>query len=73
MALNVQNTKIDLIQWLTTIEDETLLKKLLEFRNAATYELTEAERQAVEDGLEDMRNGDVVPHAQTRKTYEKWL
>ncbi|MBI1286334.1 MAG: hypothetical protein GC178_02040 [Flavobacteriales bacterium] len=73
MALNVQNTKIELIQWLTTIEDARLLKKLLDFRDATTYELSEAEKQAVDEGLEDLQNGDVIPHAEARKTYEKWL
>jgi len=73
MALNVQNAKIELIQWLTTVEDTDMLKKLLEFRNSSTYELSEAERKSVEEGLEDLKNGEVIPHAEAKKIYEKWL
>ncbi len=73
MALNVQNAKIELIQWLTTVEDTDMLKKLLEFRNSSTYELSEAERKSVEEGLEDLKKGDVIPHSEVKKVYEKWL
>jgi len=71
--LNIQNAKIELIQWLTTVDDITMLKKLLEFRNTSTYELSEAERLSIDEGLEDLKNGDVIPHAEARKAYEKWL
>ncbi|MCF8459863.1 MAG: hypothetical protein K9G46_04000 [Flavobacteriales bacterium] len=73
MALNVQNTKIELIQWLTTVDDIDVLKKLLDFRNSSTYELSEAERKSIEEGLEDLKNGEVIPHSEAKKTYEKWL
>ena len=73
MALNVQNTKIELIQWLTTVEDIGVLKKLLYFRNSSKYELSEAEHLSIEEGLEDLKKGDIIPHSEARKTYEKWL
>jgi hypothetical protein len=73
MALNVQNAKIELIQWLTTVDDIAMLKKLLEFRNSSTYELSETERLSIDQGLEDLKNGEVIPHSETKKVYEKWL
>lgn len=73
MALNVQNTKIELIRWLTTVEDADMLKKLIEFRDSSIYELSEAERQSIEEGLEDLKKGDVIPHSEVKKAYEKWL
>lgn len=34
MEVNIQNAKIDLIQWLTTIEDRSIIQKIIELRNA---------------------------------------
>lgn len=31
------------------------------------------ERQAVEDGLDDIKNGDTVSHEQMKESYEQWL
>ena len=33
MELNIQKAKIDLIQWLTTIEDSSIIQKIMELRN----------------------------------------
>jgi len=46
---------------------------LLEFSNSSTYELSEAERKSIEEGLEDLKNGNVIPHSEAKKVYEKWL
>lgn len=73
MDLNIPNTKIELIQWLTTLEDENILKRLIEFRQSAVYQLSEAEERSIDEGLEDLKNGNVVPHDEVKKTYEKWL
>lgn len=55
------------------MDDIDVLKKLLDFRNSSTYELSEAERKSIEEGLEDLKNGEVIPHSEAKKTYEKWL
>ena len=33
MEVNIQKAKIDLIQWLTTIEDNSVIQKIMELRN----------------------------------------
>ncbi len=32
MEINIQNAKIDLIQWLTTLDDSILIKKIMDLR-----------------------------------------
>lgn len=77
MDLNIQNVKIDLIQWLTTIEDAATLKKLLKFREseakAIVHELSDAEKDAIDKGLEDLKSGNVVSQSEAKKVYGKWL
>jgi hypothetical protein len=75
MELNIQKTKLELIQWLTNLEDKAVLKKLLDIsqEKTASYKLTEEERKSILKGLEDLKNGDVVSHSEVKKSYEKWL
>lgn len=77
MSLNVQNAKIELIQWLTTIEDSSIIQKLIDLRNREVKDwwddLSEEEKYSIEQGINDSNNGRVVPHSEVRKIYEKWL
>jgi hypothetical protein len=75
MELNVTQTKLELIQWLTGLQDVSVLEKLLELsrQKAEPYQLSRAEKESVLKGLEDLKNGNVVPHSEVRKIYEKWL
>ena len=36
MEINIQNAKIELIQWLTTLEDSSLIQKIIELRKKET-------------------------------------
>jgi len=67
--------KLALIEWLTKLDDEKVLEKLLDISNLKGdhYELSKEERESIITGLEDLKNGNVVPHAGVRKLYEKWL
>lgn len=75
--MNIQNTKIELIQWLTTLEDKSLLEKILDLRKSDTTDwansISESELQSIQKGISDAENGDVKPHSEARKIYEKWL
>ncbi|MDR1162040.1 MAG: hypothetical protein LBK45_06845 [Tannerellaceae bacterium] len=35
--------------------------------------ISQEERDAIEEGLEDIRNGRTVPYEEVRKMYAKWL
>jgi len=75
--LNIQNKKIELIQWLSTIEDISVLEKIMELRkhqNKDWYNsISENEKQSIEMGLEDAESGKLNPHSTAKKLYEKWL
>ncbi len=77
MGINIQNAKIELIQWLTTLEDTSLLKKIMELRQSETKdwwnEISEAEKKSIESGISDADNGKLRPNSEARKIYGKWL
>jgi len=77
MDLELQNKKIELIQWLSTLEDNSLIDKLMKFREEEKSDwwnsISEAERSSIHRGIEDGDNGKLKPHSEARKIYEKWL
>jgi hypothetical protein len=77
MIADIQNTKIDLIQWLTTLNDEKLIEKIVDLRKNESKdwwnETSKAEKDSIEKGIADADAGKLVPHETARKLYEKWL
>ncbi len=77
IELNLQNKKLELIQWLSTLEDSTLIEKIMELRKLESKDwwnsISENEKQSIEKGLQDAEEGKLNPHTSARKLYEKWL
>lgn len=77
MDINLQNKKIELIQWLSTINDVSLIEKLVKLREKEKSdwwnEISAAEKESIEKGLLDADNGKLTSHSTARKVYEKWL
>lgn len=77
IELNIQNKKLELIQWLSTLEDSTLIEKIMELRKRESKDwwnsISENEKQSIEKGLQDAEEGKLNPHTNARKLYEKWL
>jgi hypothetical protein len=77
MEINIQNTKIELIQWLASLEDKSLIEKVLNLRNTQTKdwwnEISDTEKESIEKGISDAEKGKVNAHTEVRKVYEKWL
>jgi len=77
MEANIQNIKIELIQWLTTLDDTSLIQKIIDLRVNQTKDwwdtISEAERKSIEQGIIDADNGKISSHSEARKVYEKWL
>lgn len=68
--MDIQATKLDLIQWLIQLRDEKLIAKIQNLRNEQTDwwdEISEEERQAIEEGLAQADRGELVPHEEVRK------
>jgi len=77
MDAQILNEKLELIQWLSSIEDKSIIKKLIEFRKRETKdwwnEILDAEKASIEKGLKQADNNELEPHSKARKLYEKWL
>ena len=77
METNLQNIKIELIQWLTTLDDKSLIEKILDLRINQTKDwwdtISDIEKKSIEQGINDADNGKVSSHLEARMIYEKWL
>jgi len=75
--LNMQSKKLELIQWLSTLEDSSIIEKIIELRKSENKDwwnsISEDEKQSIDRGLEDAESGKLNPHSTARKLYEKWL
>ncbi len=76
--INIQTKKIELIQWLSTIEDVDILDKISNLIASERKKdwwngTSEAERNSIEKGITDADNGNVNPHSKARDIYGKWL
>lgn len=74
---NILDQKIELIQWLSSLEDKSIIEKLLQFRKAETKDwwetIQDQEKDSILEGTEDAENNKLNPHSSARKLYEKWL
>ena len=62
--------KVDLIHWITELNDLSVLAQVTaikENKNAISYE----ELQSIERGLNDFQQGNIISHTQVRQRYEK--
>ena len=77
MATNLQERKIELIQWLSVIDDVTLLEKIADLKeqNSSDWwdDISKIEKDSIDLGLADADAGNLKPHSEARATYEKWL
>jgi hypothetical protein len=77
IELNILNKKLELIQWLSTIEDSTIIEKIMDLRKKESKDwwnsISESEKESIEKGLQDADAGKLNPHSNARKLYEKWL
>jgi hypothetical protein len=77
IELNILNKKLELIQWLSTIEDSTIIEKIMDLRKKESKDwwnsISESEKESIEKGLQDADAGKLNPHSNARKIYEKWL
>ncbi len=57
------------------IEDEKLLQKILDMVNeeAPVYKVSDAQRVAIQRGLDDVKAGRVISNEQAEKEMDEWL
>lgn len=75
--LTVLNQKLELIQWLSTVEDSSIIEKIMDLKQQESIDwwntISENEKQSIELGLKDVASGKVSSHSKARKLYGKWL
>ncbi len=75
--LNIQNKKLELIQWLSTIEDLSVLNKIIDLKKQENKDwwnsISENEKQSIEKGLQDSEAGKLNSHSKAKQLYDKWL
>lgn len=56
MNANLQNTKTELIQWLSAVEDSVVLEKILAIKNSEDWweKISIAEKKSIEKGISDV-------------------
>ena len=62
IELNLQNKKLELIQWLSIEENKDWWNSI-----------AESEKEAIETGIQDANDGKLNPHSKARKIYEKCM
>lgn len=76
--LQIQNKKLELIQWLSTIEDLKFLEKISDLisnekKKDWWNEISDAEKKSLEKGIEQADAGKLNPHSKARAIYGKRL
>ncbi len=75
--LNILNQKLELIQWLSTIEDTSLIEKIMDLRERESKDwwnsISENEKESIELGLKDAESGKLNAHLKAREIYENWV
>jgi hypothetical protein len=77
MATSIQERKLELIQWVSVIEDAAILDKLAELKEHSSHDwwedISEAEKESISTGLEEADAGKLRPQSEARAIYEKRL
>ncbi|WP_194767706.1 hypothetical protein [Tamlana sp. I1] len=77
MGLSIENKKIELIQWLSTLNDQSLIDKLMILKEKERTdwwnEISESEKNSIEKGIQDADDGKLTSHSTVKTIYEKWL
>ena len=64
--MDLQTKKLDLINWLISLNDNTIINKIyaLKKKNRQDWydELSDADKKEIERGLEDLENGNSISH-----------
>ena len=76
MSTHILQEKLELIQWVSTLEDGTIIKKLIKLRNETTKdwwdELSDDEKAEIQIGLKQIEQGEIVIHEEVMKVFDKW-
>lgn len=77
MESNLQDTKLELIQWLATIDDPGIIEQIRAIRDNEKEDwwdkLSTIEKESISKGIEDADAGNLRDQDQAREICGKWL
>lgn len=77
MDIDYQNKKTELIQWISTLSDESIIEEIMMLReserNTRREEISKEEKKSLDQGIKDADAGKLRSHSEAKKVYEKWL
>ena len=77
LDINIETKKLALIQWLTSLNDVSMIDKIMELKQEEKKdwwnEISDEEKESIEKRLSDAESGKLTPHSEIIKKYEKWL
>jgi len=77
MNINLSSRKLELIQWLSTIEDPKIIDKIMDLIQQENKDwwnsISENEKNSIDAGIKDAEGGKLNDHSKARKLYEKWI
>ena len=77
--MNIQLEKLGLIEWITKLNDTSIIQKLVGIKKEHSKsqdwwdELNKEEIESISRGLKNIEEGKVHSHESARKLYEKYL
>lgn len=77
--MNIQTEKLDLIEWISRLDDTTVINRLRKFKEDYSQSkdwwdtLKKEEIESIHRGLKDFEEGRIHSHDTARKIYEKYL
>lgn len=74
---NINDQILDLINWLSTIEDLSVIEKVIKIKDTHTKDwwddITDDEKESIIKGIKSANNNELTSHEIVKKRYEKWL
>ncbi|PPL01310.1 hypothetical protein [Parapedobacter indicus] len=73
--MDIQAEKLDIIHWLSTLDDRRLISQLVSLKNSTTQniQLSAEEKEAIDIALESVEDGRVLTHEEVMsKTKNKY-
>ncbi len=74
--MNTEAVRLKLINWISQLDDEKILKKIDSFRivhKKSWEDLSYEDQEAIEDGLNQLNEGNSVSYSEVRKEIESIL
>ena len=78
-AQNIYTKKMVLFSYIASVEDDSMIDKLLNLinpsntnlKNDATLQLSNAQKSAIDKGLKDIEDGNIIPYKKAREELKK--